>query len=108
MTPEFMIAVLESIKDPLVLVDLDHTIVFLNKAGAENYSKWGGAALVGKSLLDCHNEESCRVIKEIVAAMQAGEDERLISSSERRSIYMRAVRDAGGRLIGYYERYEWL
>ncbi len=108
MTPELMTAALESIKDPFVLVDLDHTILYLNKPGAENYSKWGGASLVGKCLLDCHNEESCRAIEEIVAAMHAGEDERLISSNDRRRIYMRAVRDTDGKLIAYYERYEWV
>lgn len=43
---------------------------------------------------------------EILAAMQAGEDERLITDDEEHRIYMRAVRDAEGCLLGYYERHE--
>jgi hypothetical protein len=31
---------------------------------------------------------------------------RLITDSPKHRIYMRAVRDADGKLIGYYERYE--
>lgn len=108
MTLELMTAVLGSLKDPFVLVDTDHVIVYMNAAGARNYSKWGGDALIGKSLLECHNERSRRTILEITAAFQTGEDERLISDKDHRRIYMRAVRAADGTLLGYYERYEWL
>jgi hypothetical protein len=39
--------------------------------------------------------------------MQAGkEDERLISNEEDHLIFMRAVRDTNGQVLGYYERYE--
>ena len=44
---------------------------------------------------------------EVLAALQAGEEERLILDDERKRIYMRAVRDEAGEVIGYYERYEW-
>jgi hypothetical protein len=30
----------------------------------------------------------------------------LISESDEQRVYMRAVRDGRGRLLGYYERYE--
>jgi len=43
---------------------------------------------------------------EILAAMQAGEEERLITDDEENRIYMRAVRGADGQVLGYYERYE--
>ncbi len=38
--------------------------------------------------------------------MRAGEDERLITDNEKQRIFMRAVRDPNGTLLGYYERYE--
>jgi hypothetical protein len=38
--------------------------------------------------------------------MRAGLAERLITDNEKHRIYMRAVRDGSGRLLGYYERYE--
>ncbi len=43
---------------------------------------------------------------EILAAFQTGEDERLITDNAKHRIYMRAVRDPVGKLLGYYERYE--
>jgi len=100
-------AALESLRDPFVLVDTNHVIRFVNEAGALNYAKWGGRDLIGKSLMDCHNEASRAQILEIVSAMVEGEEERLISSSDKRRIYMRAVRDEDGTLLGYYERYEY-
>ncbi|MBN2447471.1 MAG: PAS domain-containing protein [Phycisphaerae bacterium] len=97
-------AVLDSMKDPVVFVDTGHIVRYMNKTAIEHYDD--GAALIGRSLLDCHNEQSCRDIVEIMAAMEQGEEERLITDSEKHRIFMRAVRDADGRLIGYYERYE--
>ena len=43
---------------------------------------------------------------EVLEALEAGDDERLISENEKRRIYMCAVRDESGGLVGYYERYE--
>lgn len=107
MTLDFFSAVLNSFKDPIVIVDTDHIIRFINRAGAEHYSKWGGSDLVGKSILDCHNETSRQIIIDILASMVNGEEERVISENERRRVYMRAIRDGNGKLIGYYERYEY-
>ena len=42
----------------VVICNLEHEIVYMNPAAVENYSKWGGTALVGKSLLNCHNPAS--------------------------------------------------
>lgn len=100
-------AALESLHDPFVLVDTNHIITFMNEAGARNYAKWGGKELLGRSLMDCHNEQSQAMILEIVGAMIGGEEERLISENETRRIYMRAVRAEDGSLLGYYERYEY-
>jgi DUF438 domain-containing protein len=97
-------AFLDSLKDPFLFADTDHVIRHMNKAALRHYEK--GAALLGTSLFDCHNETSNAIIKEIFTAMQAGEEERLITDNEKHRIYMRAVRDEEGRLLGYYERYE--
>ena len=45
-------------------------------------------------------------MKEIFEEMKNGLEERMITDSEQHRIYMRAVRDENGNLIGYYERYE--
>jgi nitrogen-specific signal transduction histidine kinase len=95
---------LESLKNPFVFVDTSHIIRYMNKAAVAHYKE--GADLLGRSILDCHNADSQRQILEICAAFQRGEEERLITDNEKHRIFMRAVRDPAGRLLGYYERYE--
>ena len=95
---------LDSLKEPYLFVDTDHVIRYLNRSALAHYEQ--GPALIGTSIFDCHNAESNAVIREVFAAMQAGEEERLITDNEKHRIYMRAVRDENGELIGYYERYE--
>jgi DUF438 domain-containing protein len=97
-------ALLESLKDPVIFADTGHTIRYMNEAGAAHYKE--GRALLGTSVMDCHNARSRAIIREVLAALENGEDERLITDTPERRIYMRAVRDASGMLMGYYERYE--
>jgi hypothetical protein len=76
----------------------------MNKAAIAYYEE--GESLLGRSLLDCHNERSQRMMVEILADMHRGLEERLITDNEEHRIYMRAVRDPDGKVLGYYERYE--
>jgi DUF438 domain-containing protein len=99
-----MATILDSLKDPLLFADTEHVVRYMNKAAVAHYSE--GEGLIGRSLLDCHNQRSQQQIVEILAALQAGEEERLITDDEEHRIYMRAVRDADGQVLGYYERYE--
>jgi PAS domain-containing protein len=96
--------ILDSFVDPVLVADTEHTIIYMNSAAVDHYT--GGETLMGTSLLDCHNEDSRELMIEVLAALENGEEERLISDNEKRRIYMRAVRDEGGEVIGYYERYE--
>jgi DUF438 domain-containing protein len=98
-----MAAILDSLKDPMMFVDTDHIIQYMNKAAVEHFDD--GEALIGRSLMACHNEKSQQIILETMEAFDAGEDERLISDTEEHRIYMRVVRGRDGRVIGYYERY---
>ena len=83
---------------------MEHIAQYMNRSAIAFYE--GGEGLMGRSALDCHNERSQEMMVEVLAALQAGEEERLISDDEKRRIYMRAVRDESGKLVGYYERYE--
>lgn len=96
--------ILQSLKNPIAFTDTNHIIRYMNKAAMDHYDE--GADLLGRSLLDCHNEASQAMIHKIVAEMKNGLEERLITDNEKYRIYMRAVRDENGQLIGYYERYE--
>lgn len=97
-------ALLDSLKSPVLFANTDHMVQYLNRAAAEFYD--GGEQLLGTNLLECHDPRSQAVMKEILAAMQEGQEERLITDNSKHRIYMRAVRDREGRLLGYYERYE--
>ena len=79
--------ILNSLVDPVLVADTEHTVVYMNSAAVDHYT--GGDSLI-----------------EVLAALRAGKEERLISDSEKRRIYMRAVRDEAGEIVGYYERYE--
>jgi DUF438 domain-containing protein len=98
-----MAAILDSLKDPVMFVDTDHMIRYMNKAAIAHFED--GESLLGTSLLDCHNQRSCEIIKQTLAAMRRGEEERLITDNAKHRIYMRAVRNAAGEVMGYYERY---
>ncbi|MBD3366547.1 MAG: PAS domain-containing protein [Candidatus Eisenbacteria bacterium] len=98
------LAALDSLTDPVLVADTDHVVRYMNRAALAHYT--GGSELLGTSLLDCHNEASNAVIVETLEAFRNGEEERLISESPERRIYMRAVRDDAGTVVGYYERYE--
>lgn len=101
---ELLAAFVDSLKHPFLFADTGHVIRYLNRAAIAHYQR--GADLLGTSLLDCHDEDSCATIREVLQALREGEEEQLITDDERHRIYMRAVRDAGGELLGYYERYE--
>lgn len=99
-----MAAVLDSLKDPILFADTEHVTRYMNKAAIAYYEE--GESLIGRSLLDCHNERSQQMMIEILAAMHDGVEEQLITDNEEHRIFMRVVRDADGRVLGYYERYE--
>ena len=51
-------SVLDQDTAPVVLCDLNHTILYMNPAAIRNYAKRGGEKLIGQSLLACHNPHS--------------------------------------------------
>lgn len=83
----------------------------MNPAAVERYAKRGGAKLVGQSLLDCHNERSNEIIKKVVAWFAENTDHNRIytfhNEKENKDVYMVALRDEDGTLIGYYEKHEY-
>jgi hypothetical protein len=46
------------------------------------------------------------MILAIVKRFRSGEDEVFLTARRGERIFMRAVRDEAGALVGYYERYE--
>jgi DUF438 domain-containing protein len=101
---ELLAALLDSLKDPLLFADTGHTIRYMNQAATRHYKE--GTALLGRSLMACHNADSQQVIRDVLVDLAAGQEERMITDNAKHRIFMRAVRDPAGRLLGYYERYQ--
>ena len=110
LTPFFK-SVLDQDRAAVVLCDLEHTIIYMNPAAEARYAKSGGPALVGQSLLDCHNPQSNELIERVVAWFAQSPDHNLIytfrNEKENKDVYMVALRDEAGKLIGYYEKHEY-
>jgi DUF438 domain-containing protein len=100
---ELLAAILDSLTDELVFVDNEHIIRYVNQAGKKKYAKFGD--ILGKSIFACHKQHSAELIKACYVKLQAGENDILFSDNEKRCVYMRAVRNENGQLLGYYERY---
>lgn len=104
-------SVLDADRAAIVICDLDHTIIYMNKVAKERYAKWGGEALLGKNLLDCHNERSREMINKVVDWFKASKDHNLVytfyNPKENKDVYMVALRDEDGELIAYYEKHEY-
>lgn len=104
MNKSFLINLLNSIKDPILFADTNNIVQYMNKAGVEYYEE--GETLLQSNLLKCHNDESQKMMIEILAEMETGLEEKMITDNEKYRIFMRAVRDGKGNLLGYFERYE--
>lgn len=106
---DFYKSVLEQDEAAVVLCDLNHIIVYMNPAAACRYAKSGGYDLVGKSLMGCHNAKSNEMIEKVVAWFKESPEHNKVytffNEKENKDVYMIALRDAGSKLIGYYERH---
>ncbi len=97
-------------EQPVVICDMAHTIVYMNPAAIDRYESRGGAALVGRSLMGCHSAASAAAIERVCAWFREdAAHDRVFTyhkAAEDADVYMIALRDAEGRLIGYYEKHE--
>ena len=103
--------VLEADRAAVVICDLEHTIIYMNPVAIERYAKWGGKDLMGKSLLNCHNEKSREMIQKVVEWFKTSKDNNIVytffNQTENKDVYMVALRNEEGNLIGYYEKHEY-
>ena len=111
MLNQMMKSVLEQDRSAIVLCDMNHIIVYMNPAAKKRYEKRGGAELIGKSLLNCHNEKSNQIIKKVIAWFDESKDNNIFflyhNEEENKDVYMVALRDENQKLIGYYEKHEY-
>ncbi len=108
---EFFKSIIDQDHASVVICNLEHTIIYMNPASINNYAKWGGAELVGKSLLNCHNPNSNELIKKVVDWFGQKTDNNKVhtfyNEKQNKDVYMIALRDEEKNLIGYYEKHEF-
>lgn len=104
-------SIVEQDECAVVICNLDHKIIYMNPAAASRYAKSGGAQLVGKSLLNCHNKKSKETIERVLSWFKESREHNRIytfhNKKENKDVYIIALRDEDGTLIGYYEKHEY-
>ena len=100
--------IMDAIPYTIVFVDCDHVIRYLNKrAKYHYYEERGYPDLLGKSVFDCHNERSRKMIQDAFERFKNhGQEEFLMVNVRNERVYINPVRDKDGQLIGYFERFE--
>ena len=100
-------SVMEQDRSPIVICDLTHTIVYMNPVAVERYHK----DLTGQNLKNCHNAKSNELIDKVVSWFKESADNNIVytynNEKENKDVYMVALRDETGELIGYYEKHEY-
>lgn len=103
--------IVEQDRCAVVICNTKHEIIYMNPAAIARYGKSGGEKLIGSSLLNCHNEKSNEMIKKTVEWFKKSTDNNIVytyrNEKENKDVYMVALRDDDGTLIGYYEKHEY-
>ena len=75
---KYMKSIIDMDRAAVVICDLNHNIIYMNPSAVKRYEKSGGADLIGKSLFNCHNEQSNAIIKNVVAWFGESTDHNMI------------------------------
>ena len=107
----FYKSLLDQDTSAVVICDLDHRIIYMNPVACRHYARYGGAELLGKNLLNCHGDRSVEMIRKVVSWFGASPANNRVhtfyNEKENKDVYMIALRDDSGALIGYYEKHEY-
>ena len=102
-------SILDSLSTPVVFVDGDFIIRYMNRYAKYHYHQERGyGELVGHSLFNCHNDEHSEMrIRAAWERMKKDGKEAFVGVNLRNQrLYMQPVRDSAGTLIGFFERFE--
>ncbi len=99
-------SIIDQDRQPVVVCTLDSTVVYMNPASVKMYH----CDITGKSIKNCHNSDSNEKINKVVEWFSKSPDNNCVYTSfdekKNKDIYMVALRDDEGALIGYYEKHE--
>ena len=103
----FFKSIMEQEEAPVVICNMEHTVVYMNPASLKRY----GVNLTGKSIKNCHNDYANKMIDKVCDWFKESKDNNKVFTSrndkENKDVYMIALRNTDGELIGYYEKHEY-
>ena len=98
-------AILDSYPSPIVFVDNDYIIRFLNKTAKERFHQnIDKPELLGKSIFDCHHPASVEKIKQGYSQVKEdGKPFPIGVNHHGEKTYLQGVTDEQGEYIGFFE-----
>ncbi|MBP7186671.1 MAG: hypothetical protein KBA55_07910 [Ruminococcus sp.] len=94
---------------PLVICGMDYRIKYLNSLALEKYEKYGGNDLIGRLLTSLMDEEAKSKVDMVIEWFKEDiSHNRILAVRNKRDntdIYMCALRDEKGGLIGFCSRH---
>ncbi len=100
-------SVLDQDTAPVVVCDMEDTIVYMNPSAIRHYR----GDLTGRSVKDCHPPKANEMIDKVVAWFSESRENNIMytfrNDKENKDVYMVALRDDDGTVIGYYEKHEY-
>lgn len=105
MINKYFKSIIDQTEEPIVICNLDFKVLYMNSVAIENYNQ----DLTGKSLRDCHNEQSNQKMEQILDWFRKDTKNNKVytyhSNKSNRDTYIVALRDENQELIGFYERH---
>ena len=100
-------SILEQDRAPIVVCDMQSTVVYMNPSATARYRR----DLTGKSVKSCHPAAANEKIDRVLDWFEKSRENNLVftyrNEAENKDVYMVALRDEEGNLIGYYEKHEF-
>ena len=92
---------MEGLDAAITVVDRDYVIAYMNSKATATFHGYGGRDLLGRSLMDCHNEHSKELLKRI---METGEPHTYtIEKGGKKKIIHQARWEKDGEIGGLVE-----
>lgn len=86
----------------VTVADADCNIIYMNERSRATFANRGGAALIGRNLMEFHNDNSKTIIRRLLA--EGGTNAYTIEKEGlHKMIYQSAWRDESGRVAGLVE-----
>ena len=107
MSEQLFKSVLEQDKAPIVICNMESTVIYMNSAAIARYK----IDLTGRSVKVCHPASANEKIDRVLEWFGKSRENNIVytfrNDEENKDVYMVALRDDKGALIGYYEKHEY-